>query len=425
MDVSEGKTQKLAAKRLLAHVSRMKSASFKGQAINFLMADLKSTIMTEDKKAQSSPDAPVVMCRDLSKTHGDEISIDVINPLTGLPIMGDGTREGFEEALTTGDFTLKINQYAKGVKMGGKMAQQRKGYSLVQVGKAELGDYWGKLYSEIMFYSMAGSRGSFRGRDQILPPVEPDPVLRPDLADIYVNGLQPPTFDRHFFGGDAKSIGGGDGGGMTALTTADTFDIETIRRVMTSIQEMDYPLGTISLQSKDKPTSTDPMLLCLCTPRQFEDARNDAGSQFQELQAQALRRAAGFNHPIFIGDSFMVDNILVKKYFAPVRFYPGDKVRCSRNDAQASVYEDTVPANVTVDRALVLGRQAVALAIGATVNGTEFNRHTEKYDGNSKTRSFLDWMGGIKKIRLPASTGELYDVGVIAIDTAIKNPPAI
>jgi hypothetical protein len=34
-------------------------------------------------------------------------------------------------------------------------------------------------------------------------------------------------------------------------------------------------------------------------------------------------------------------------------------------------------------------------------------------------------MGGIKKIRLPASTGELYDVGVIAIDTAIKNPPAI
>lgn len=136
------------------------------------------------------------------------------------------------------------------------------------------------------------------------------------------------------------------------------------------------------------------------------------------MMVRAVNRAKGFNHPLFKGECAMWRNILVRKYLGmPIRFYTGSKVQVSNNDLTATTKQVAVKANI--DRAMLLGAQALASAWGAT-NGGHFNLVREKVDAKNRDELTIDWITGLKKIRFADKNGKINDHGVIAVDTAVR-----
>jgi hypothetical protein len=226
-----------------------------------------------------------------------------------------------------------------------------------------------------------------------------------------VNDVMPPTYDRHFFGGDATSF--------EALDASDLFSIETLDDIGLFLEEMPHPLQPIRFND-DKMAGDEPFYLLNVTPRQWSDFyTSTSGKDWQNLTANAMARSRNFNHPVFRGDCAMRGNILVRKYKGmPIRFNPGSTVNLSNNDKAATVRQ--VTAGTTIDRAMLLGGQALAYAWGKTQGGQEFRYHEEQVDAGNRTEVTVYWMNGSKKIRFKDKTGRVNDNGVIALDTAVK-----
>lgn len=405
-----GDNQKLAADILFAEVTRYKT--LRRGLCNLLTCDPMRVVRSRKQKEQSSAKAPVVLIKDLSKSHGDWVSVDLLHEPIEAPVMGDNFIEGKEEPLTRSTFELQIDQYRKSVSQGGKMTQQRRGYDLIKAGKAALRDYWPRLKSEIMLYHLAGARGYYYDVDMILPLDTPTS----NLPEYLINPMEPPTFNRQFYGGNANSVDGTTG---NPITPGDIFDRPTLDNLSTAMQEMAHPPQAIDLSTEDKPMETDPFYLLLVTPRQWQTFKQSSQS-FDMLVANATRRAAGFNHHLFKGDCFMLDNILVRKYHMPIRFPERTTVMVSNDDDNATVHAEIVPQGVTMDRALLLGAQAAAMAVGKTVPGITFRMVNERFDMKNKHRSGLEWMAGLRKIRFRDRFGRMEDYGVIALDTAVQ-----
>ena len=135
------------------------------------------------------------------------------------------------------------------------------------------------------------------------------------------------------------------------------------------------------------------------------------------MAASAMERSKGFSHPLFAGQCAMWRNILVRPMNGmPIRFYTGDTVTISNNDNAATT--TTVTAATNIDRALLLGGQALAQAYGAQ-NGGTFNYHEEPSDHGNSTEISISWIDGMKKIRFANKNGKVNDLGVIALDTAV------
>ncbi len=137
------------------------------------------------------------------------------------------------------------------------------------------------------------------------------------------------------------------------------------------------------------------------------------------MVAQASSRSKGFSHPLFKGEYALWRNILVKKMARPTRFNVGTQVSvCTNTNAAGTT---TVVPGVTVDRALVLGAQAIANAwgdVGGKAKG-HFTIKRKKEDHDNLTETSTCWMNGKKKIRFPDKNGRINDFGVAVIDTAV------
>lgn len=402
---SSGDGQKLASKILFSEVTRQRS--IRGGICNLLTAGTHNVIASDEQKMQSNPGAPITVIRDLSKTHGDSVTVDVLHEATEAPRMGDELIEGNEENITRSNFNIQIDQYRKAIKMGGKMTQQRRGYSMVKAGKQILTSYFPRLKSEIMLAHIAGARGSYRASDVILP------TGGELLKRVLVNPLTAPTYDRTFYGGAATSIGA-----QGAVTAGDRFNRDALRRLRSGIDEMAHPPRAVDLSTEDKPMNTDPFYLLLVSPRQWADFKETEG-EFSTLVANATKRMEGYNHTLFKGEMFMDENILVRKNFHPVRFNTGDTVQVCEDSNDATEAPQTVGNGVTVDRAILLGAQSLGWAFGGTTGGMAFEMINEKYDSKNKHRSTIEWMGGMAKIRFRDRDGRLNDYGTCVLDTAV------
>ena len=137
------------------------------------------------------------------------------------------------------------------------------------------------------------------------------------------------------------------------------------------------------------------------------------------MMAAAMERSKGFNHPIFQGGGAMWNNILVKKYKGmPIRFNQGSTVNvCTANSADGA--ETQVTAGTTIDRAVLLGAQALANAFGSGTEGGAFNMNEEKTDHKNGTELVISWMNGLSKLRYKQKNGNIQDHGCIALDTAV------
>lgn len=369
-----------------------------GEAPQAVSPDRKST-------KQTSAGAPVVRITDLNKARGDEVSFSIMHKLSKLPTMGDERIEGRGEDLSRADFSLRIDQGRHLVDAGGRMSQQRTRFNLVTSARTLLGTYFNDLQDQCAVIHLAGARGDFMADDVIVPLDS-----HRDFKDIMINDVMPPTHNRHFFGGDATSL--------EAVDSSDVFTLGLVDNMALYIDEMAHPLQPVRLKG-DELYGEDPYYVLYVTPRQWNDwYTSTSGKDWNQMMVRAVNRSKGFSHPLFKGECAMWRNILVRKYAGiPIRFYTGSKVWVSNNDPAATTKQVEVRTNI--DRAMLLGAQALANAYGQR-NGGHFNLVHKKTDMDNRTEIAIDWINGLKKIRFADKNGKINDHGVIAVDTAVR-----
>ncbi len=362
---------------------------------------------------QTSKGAPIVRITDLSKAAGDEVEVDIYHQLAGRPTMGDRKLEGRGETLTSASMGLKILQGRHMVDAGGKMAQQRTKHNLQQIARGLLSsdNYFGRLTDQTTLIHLAGARGTNLAADDIVPLASDA-----EFSEILVNGVLPPTYDRHFLGGDATSV--------DTLDAADKLTLDVVEAMRLTIDEMD----TMRLQpirlANDPGVDADPLYVLYVSPRQMYDFKQTTSHKdLQTLISNAHNRVKGWNHPLFMGECFMWEGILIKKMNRFVEFDVGSTVNVSQNNSAATITQATT--GVKMHRGILLGAQALAHGFGnvGKQDGSDAGyigmTEEETDHGNSKEIA-IRWMDGKKKIRFADKNGRVNDHGVMVVDTAVS-----
>jgi len=106
----------------------------------------------------------------------------------------------------------------------------------------------------------------------------------------------------------------------------------------------------------------------------------------------------------------------------------------SNDDDAATTHVERLDANAgfAVDRAMLLGGQAIAEAYGSVADAEgkmlkklNFVFWEGTWDGGDKARVHIKFLSGMKKIRFPDRGGRLYDRGVAVLDTAVPLPRGV
>lgn len=155
------------------------------------------------------------------------------------------------------------------------------------MGRAALGGWWARLNDQIKLVHMAGARGSQATPDWVVPlPADPE------YADILVNDVNPPTFDKHFYGGDATSL--------ATLDATDILTLTDIDKLRASIDEMETPMQPIILP--DDPASADePLYVLLVTNRVWHHLQTRTGDKAWRTFLMNARER-GSKNPLFTGE---------------------------------------------------------------------------------------------------------------------------
>ena len=368
------------------------------------------------ERMQTSPEYPCVRITDLTKERGDVVSVDLFNILTGKPTMGDRMLRDRMMKLKYDSMDIKIDQARGGFDPGGRMAQQRTIHDLRIVGRQNIIGWWARYLDQAKYVHIAGARGSMNTADWVIP-LETDP----EFGEIMVNPVLAPTFNRHLYGGDATSIG--------TLDVADTLSLSTIDRIRAMIDEADMPLQPIKFPD-DPAAEYEPLYVLLVSTRQWHNLQTaieslpNGGSVWRTFLMNARER--GSKNPLFTGEPGLWNGVLIRKTQRAIRFLPGDTVTVAQNTANYQTTTQTVPtltANHSVDRALLLGAQAMGEVWGKdSGSGAHMRWYEEITDHGAKYEGSVAGMLGMSKLRFKDVNNVMTDHGVYAIDTVAKDP---
>lgn len=375
-------------------------------------------------KGQTAPDMPVVRVTDLSKSAGDTVSVDAFDTISGKPIMGDRNAEGRGEGMSSSSMDISINNTTKVVDAGGKMAQQRTIHQLRGLAMAQLQGYFPRLDTQKAMVHLAGARGSQTGKDWVVPLASDA-----DFADIMVNTVKAPTYNRHLV---VNGSGFTEGGAQLA-SIASTDDLTLAHIDELAIRLSDHNMGLQPVKISDDPAADDDPIkgLLLLTERQWAQIKADSNYQTAVQQAWS-RKSYGTKHPLFSGEPIMWNGILMRKLpkFA-IRFAASEAVAhiTAANRYSATETNVTVNAGLTagyaVERGMLLGAQALAYVFGRNQGSdTGFNWLENPYNFERNLEVAGESMGGMAKLRFTFDDGagnkEPTDAGVFVVDCAVK-----
>lgn len=380
-------------------------------------------------KGQTSPDMPLVRVTDLTKSQGDQVSVDLINQTGGKPIMGDKQAEGKGERLDMSSMDIRIDLATKVVDAGGKMTQQRTVHNLRGLAMANLQGWFRRFNDQSTIVHLAGTRGSQVGTDWVVPMAND-----PDFGEIMINPVKAPTFNRHWVADGQSLVQGGQA--LNALDTTDTFKLEHLDHLGAIIDDMEFKLQPIKIAG-DAAADDEPLYLLLVTNRMWQSILTNTAAnslQWRTFLQNAWNRASSFSgpkkHPLFTGEAGIWHNILVRKMDRAIRLNPGDAVQYCTQVGQATAAEATatVPElqpGHAVDRGMLLGAQALAHVYGKNQGSDTYANWMEnRYNFDRNLEVAGEVMCGKAKLRfsVPDARGNKIptDHGVMVLDTVVN-----
>lgn len=376
---------------------------------------------------QTSPDYPVIRVTDLSQAAGDTITVDLFHTIGGKPIVGDRMAEGKGERLTSSTQEIKIDLLTKVVDAGGKMTNKRTKYNLRRIALAQQVNYWAKLNDQQTLIHLGGARGVETGPDWLVPL-----AADADFADIMVNRVKAPTFNRHFVADGKTLVRGGQE--LANIDSTSTLALEHLDSLSTLMSEEQFRLQPIKFD--DDPAAEDEPLYVLYVSHRAWNAvnQNTTGAVWRTFLQNAWNRASyGSKHPLFKGEAGMWGSIFVKKMERNIRFQPGSAAQYIAKADRFTATESSVTVNsglttgYTVDRGILLGGQAMAHVYGANGDsGTFSNWKERKYNFERGLEVMGDMMTGKDKLRFTYldefGNREPTDHGVVVLDVAAPSP---
>lgn len=368
-----------------------------------------------DGKVETSHGHPVVQLFELDKGDGDRVTVDLVNRIGGKPVAGDTIARSTASPITIQRDELKINQLRKVINTGGRMAQKRTPHNLRQIGMGLALNYINNLEDQLFLAHLAGDRGQQTG-DEFPVPLSTDP----DFADICVNTILPPTYNRKFYPGSATSLAN--------LSTSDTLKLSLFDKLKTVAVTSSVPLKGVKMDGNFTSDDTSPLFLAIISEEGWNSLQTNTDTQsWRTFLAQANERLNYKSHPLFqdmeIG---LWRNIAIMHTARAIEFASGSSV--SEYDSSGTL--QTVSANVRAHRGVLLGAEAMGIAFGSAkpINlggnnqgggSTEqlgsYSWVEEVTDGGNNLDLYIGMMCGFKKLRYNFN-GAAWDNGVIAFD---------
>jgi len=373
-------------------------------------------------RRQSDSKLPIVRCMDLTKTAGEEITFDLVNPVNGIPIMGSEYAEGRGVGMSFSQDQLRINQARFPISAGDTMSQQRTPHELRTLARSQAQAFMDRLNDQQILVHMAGARGFHNSIEWAVPLAS-----HAKFSAIMVNSVKAPTKNRHWMstGSGIERIAAS--GNEITLATTDVLNADVVDSLRTVLDSMTLPPPPVIFEG-DKMASDAPLRVLLVSAEQYTSFVQS--TNFRTLQANALQRASmAGNHPIFMGEAGLWNGILIVKMPKPIRFYAGDSLRyCASYTSESETSTDLIPASFgttyAVDRAILLGGQALAEAWGKhNKSGSPYFWSEKELDHGDKLELLVGMISGRSKIRFLIDHGseqQYTDFGVMAIDTVVR-----
>lgn len=363
-------------------------------------------------KGQTSPDYPVVKAGDLAKGAGDTISIDLFNVLQGKPVMGDQRIAGKMMQLTTSSMDVRIDQTRGGADSGGRMTQKRTVHNLRNISMAGLQAWMQRLEDQTTLVHLAGARGAQATSDWVVP-LQSDP----DFASIMVNSVRAPTKNRYYCANDATDV--------STIGTNDALTLQDIDRIVAQLRESPVVMQSVRIKGDDRAWN-DPLWVMFVTERQwlYLQARTSQTTWRQAVQYAFERKSSGVKHPLFDAyETIMWNGVLIKRMNRyAIRFGTGDTVVTDSGGGDGVTYTETnVTAAQPVDRAIIVGAQALAKAYGKSASDFFYDWSEESVDHGNSIETVCAAMNGCSKIRFKID-GADTDFGVAVIDSYAPDP---
>lgn len=376
-------------------------------------------------KQQSDPGQAIVEIFDLAHTAGESVTMDCINVSAAEPIMGDRNAEGLGTPLSFSTFELKLNQWTFPVAAGGAMSQQRTPHDLRKLARDQAVGLVSRYWEQRNMVHLAGARGVVNTRDWTIPL-----DTAGNFAEIMVNAVKAPTYNRHFVVSGNNIVQGG--AALATIASTDTLKLTHIDQLRNVIDNLDLSLQPIVY--KDDMAASDSPMWVMFTPANVYSNLLTEGS-LRAFQANAQERAKYFQnskHPLFAGECGMWNGILVVKITrAVIRFLASTQTNIvtAGNAGTATESAVTITAGLTagyaVERCILLGAQALAIGYGKDSESGYHYSWGEKLHNFKRSPEFAVF--GIEasaKVRFDApdefGVKTPTDHGVIVLDCATK-----
>lgn len=380
-------------------------------------------------RQQTTTEMPVVRVDELAKGPGDIVQVDCAHVVKLRPIMGDKNSEGLGAALKYSSQDVKIDMATLPVSAGGKMTQQRTPHSMRQNAMAQLVRGMPAFRWQRSLTHLAGARGVQDGTDWILP-LSSDV----DFADMMINAVKAPTYNRHFVVDAGTLVQGG--AQLASVDSADGMKLSVLDELSALWGEMSVKMAPIQIPG-DPAAGDDPIKGILLVDELVWDSLftdTTSGNNIRTFETNAVKRAEYGDlkrHPLFSGSPILWNGILVRKMQFAVRFNASNLVPhiTSANKLTATETNVTVAAGLgtthQVSRSIFLGAQALAIASGANRTSEETYSLLENYTNFGRNLELAgEIMGAEQKLRwsLPNAAGddEPTDFGVAVIDSVVK-----
>lgn len=373
-------------------------------------------------KRQSKPTMPIVRADDLTKNKGDEITFHLDNPIMGYPIMGSEYAQGKGVGMSFSEDRLRVNQARFPVDMGNTMTQLRSPFDMRRLARPKAQSLMNDYIDQSILVHLAGARGFHDNKVEWRIPLASDPKFN----SIMVNRVKAPTRNRHLVAGGGAVSELKVTAGELQIATTDMFSMDVVDSLRAWMDQIPLPPPPVEFDG-DVAATDSPIRVALVSPAQYSGFATDPN--FRSFQANAYARARlAKDHPLFLGDVGLWNGILIVKMPKPIRFYAGDEIRYCADYSSEVESTCTVPASFgtkfAVDRALLLGGQALAQAFGQSEHsGIPFFWSEEREDHGDKMEVLIGAILGMSKIRFAVDHGDatqFTDHGVTVLDTAVR-----
>lgn len=376
-------------------------------------------------KLQTDPGMPFVRVTDLSELKGDKVTVDAFNVTGGKPIMGDRNAEGMGKQLSSSSFDMKIDLATHNVDAGGKMSRQRTRHELRRIARVEAQAYFPRFVWQRSLVHAAGARGQQTGVSWDVP-LSTDA----DFADIMVNTVKAPTYNRHLVINGTDLVQGGQQ--LASIDTSDKWTLAALDNLALYLDSIETKLPPPRFVGDDQAYDAPLKGVLWLSPGSYNDLITDTTStgnmrSFQSAVEQRQKYAK--NSSIFMGEAGVWRGILVRKMEHSIFFNASTAVKhiSAANRLTETETDATVAAIGTahhVERAVLMGAQALARAEGASNSGVQAAIIENTYNAGRNYEYLAEFMGGEAKFRFrfPNANGdaEYTDNGIFVIDSCTR-----